>query len=266
MISGIVPAQNFIQTGFPWELAIGSWADVCDEIVVVAPNDDIGLGALNQLASAIGSRCSVKVRGIACPKYFELFRFFGYFYCDNPDWVVHFDMDYIISPQQAYKLRKTIEAAPHDMDAMLYRLVYLNRGATRKVFNNSMLRYVPPYDGYHGDYPFVVNPRRQVFMSPMMAMMENGHYVDYEGIVSLRPGNWGNSLFMKYNSDAGFNVRNTGVVVEHLSYSLPEKVLREKLKAVHFTYHGLDYDYVSRGQEDYPVSYPALDQAREKFR
>ncbi len=187
MISGITIAKNMLAYGFPYDLAIRSFAEVCDEIIVVIPkNDKDTFDALHKLMAEMKDRCEIKIRGVQNPDNFDVFRFIGYMWTSQPDWVVHFDLDYLISPGEGMKLREVINKTPANVDALSYDLVYLSKNVKRVVFNSDMKKWVCPYDGITGRYPLVVNPRNQIFISPFEGISENNRYI-----------NFGNSLFFR---------------------------------------------------------------------
>jgi len=268
MISGITTAKDILDYGFPYDLAIKSFAEVCDEIVVVIPkNDQKTFDVLHQLMSELKDSCVLKIRGVLSPDNFDVFRFIGYMFTDNPDWVVHFDLDYLISPSEAKKLRGEIEDAPDDLDALTYELAYLSRTAKNLIYNKDMAEWVPPYDGMRGAYPFVVNPRKQVFISPFEGVTEGGRYVNFEGLIGLGADNWGSSLFLKYDNKRHheFNIKDTRIQVEHLSFGLNRDLLELKLRHEYWVGLGFTFEYALKGSDPYEVSYPLLEEARRRY-
>jgi hypothetical protein len=266
MISGITIAKNMLSYGFPYDLAIRSFAQVCDEIVVVIPRSDTPtFNALHKLMAELEDECMIKIRGVLNPDSFDVFRFIGYMFTDKPDWVVHFDLDYLISPANADKMRLEIENAPSDLDAISYNLVYLSRTAKNVVYNKDMAKWVPPYNGIQGTYPFIINPRKHVFISPFEGVTESGRYVNFEGLISLGD-KWGESVFLKYdNGQHNFNIKDSGISVEHLSFSLNIESLRSKLQHEYWRELGFGEEYVINGGSEYEVSYPLLEEARKRY-
>ena len=267
MISGVTIAKNLWANDFPYDLALKTWAEVCDEIVVVAPyQDQKTINMVHKVRKELKGRCPVKIRGVLRPEKFDLFRFFGYVWTQAPDWVVHFDLDYLISSEEASKLRKVIEEAPSHTDVITYKLAYLNRGATRLVFTPQMEKHCPPHNGTHGTYPFVLNVKRQNFICPFEAIDEAGRFCNYEGVISLRPDNWGKTLYPKYGYQyTSFEVVHSKVVVEHLSFSLSLEQLEAKLKNPYWKQQKMGIRYVINGQQKYDVSYPELEEARRRY-
>jgi len=277
MITGITMSYNSPEWGFPIDLSLKSWTKVCDEIVVMTFTDDPFIGQLLDMAKNLNedtNDCVIKVRAIESPKSFDLLRFYGYYFASSPDWVIHFDADYLIAPSMAEKLRSIVKSAPDDTDVITYRLVYLNRTANRMVMNPDMKKWLVPFDGVSGEYPFIVNPRRQVYIIHFTGVVEQNFYVNFEGVISLNRKHWGQALHPKmfpegidpYKENCfGYNIIRSNINVEHLSFSIVEDKLMKKLKHSYWVDLGIDYDYVVQGQENYPISYPLLEEAGRRY-
>jgi len=274
MISGVIISYKASEFEFPIDLAVRSWMEVCDEIVIMTFTDDPDISRLLNMTEWKCERCVIKVRAVNGPKCFELLRLYGYFFTGNPDWVVHFDSDYLISPEQAFKLRNTIKSAPDDTDVITYRLVCLNRGVNRLVHNKDLAKWTVPFDGIRGEYPLIVNPGRQAMIVPFEGIVEDNFYVNFEGMISLNRRHWGKALFPKMSGEGidpylenrfGFGIVRSNVDVEHLSFSLPDDKLKKKMSHPYWVNLGIDVDHVVKGQQDYSVTYPILEQARKRF-
>ena len=270
MISGIVPLLNPDKRGIPYLLAIESWAEVVDEMVVVT---DIELGPVNpekekffaEIVAAAKGKCEVKIRGILRPYEHNVFRLFGYFFAQKPDWVVHFDGDYLLSSEQAVKLREEIEKASEDVDCLTYELVYLNYDATALFVNRDFERWFPPKSGYSVYFPFVVNPRRGNFLCPFEGHANDGRYINFEGIINLSD-RWGVSYFTKYGMRTPhFNVVQTDVQIEHLSWSMELEFLEKKLQHEFWVSEEVTMKEVMAGHYGYGVTYPILERATERY-
>jgi hypothetical protein len=275
MISGITICHDALGQGYPVDLSLSCWSSVCDEIVVMTCKDDPSLQHMMNLVEGEKRDCAMKLRAIEGPKFFELFRMFGYFFTTTPDWVVHFDLDYLISPKEARELRRAILCALPTTEMVTYKLVHLNRGATRMVFNPDMKTWLTPFDGVRAEYPFIVNPRRQMMSCPFCGVTEDNFFINYEGVISLNREHWGKGLFPKMLVDKkdpyevnpfNFEIVRSGAQVEHLSFSGSEENLKRKLEHPYWKNLGMDYRYVVEGQMDYPVSYPGLETARERYK
>jgi hypothetical protein len=252
MITGIVSCVDGTEDGFPYQLAIQSWSRVCDEIVIVTNLNQTVLDKLFAIVKTIP--IPVKVRGIMRPVEHNVFRMFGYYFASRPDWVVHFDLDYLISPTEAFKLRKTIEDAPADTEAITYTLVNLNYDGTRTVFNPDVEVWVPPHDGIRGEYAFIANPRQQMFICPFEGIKEDSLYINFEGCMSLSREHWGKGVFVKDpnpydNHKDGIRVVRSSVAVEHFVFTRKPENLRKKLKHPYWVNIGIDEKYVVEGQE-----------------
>lgn len=270
MISGIVPLLNPGERDIPYLLAIESWANVVDEMIVVT---DIELGPLKsekekffaEVVNAAKGKCDVVPRGIIRPWEHNVFRFFGYFFTRKPDWVVHFDGDYLISEEEGKKLRDQINETPEDVDCLTYELVYLNYDATALFVNPDFARWFEPKSGYSVFFPFVVNPRRGNFLCPFEGHTNDGRYVNFEGIVNLG-SRWGLSYFTKYGIvTPHFKVIQTGVQVEHLSWSMALEFLEKKLQHEFWVKERIGIREVMDGNYGYGVTYPILQKATEKY-
>jgi hypothetical protein len=281
-ISGIVVAKNLDLYKFQFDLCLKAWSRACDEIVVVTdkkiPSD---LGIIWRDRDIVQDpRCPIKARAIEAPENFELYRFAGYLFCSKPHYVIHFDADYLISPDDALLLRKTIEEAPEDNDIITYRLIYLNYGGTH-LYTDSMIKtYVTPYDGYSGNYPFVLNVRRQNFISPGDAYEErNSNRINFESVVNLGE-NWGGAYDQKFNrwslnqqgrvldprGDCGFNLLDSGAAVEHLTWSTSDEVRLKKLADPYWAGRGVTDAVVKGGDIVYEKKYEELAIFRERMR
>jgi len=271
VISGIIPLLRPEERGIPYLLAIESWAEVLDEMIVVI---DMELGTVSEeqnaylstIAEAAKGKCKVETRGIIRPHEHNVFRMFGYFFANRPDWIVHFDADYLISHEEALKLKRCIENASDDVDCMTYELVYLNYDATAVFYNKDMEYWFAPHSGYSAFFPFVINPRRGNFLCPFEGHANDGRYINFEGVINMSD-RWGKSFFPKYGMDTPhFNVVQTNVVVEHLSWSMNEEPLRKKVQHAFWQDLGIDMDTVLHGMFSYGVSYPLLDEARKRYK
>lgn len=268
MISGVIPVVNAKGMGIPYLQSIQSWADVCDEIVIVTTPGDPGLQDMYALIEKLKGKCDVKVRGITRPKDFEVYRILAYPFISEPGWVVHFDGDYLISPYEANILRSAILAAPEDTDIITYVLAYLNYDATMTFKTKEMKKWWPPHDGFRAEFPFVLNISRGMFISPYEGQTERGNYVNMEGVMSFNPKNWGlsfNTKFMNHNPH-GFNIIRSGVTVEHLTWSMKLKRAQRKANEQNHVGGGVGWDKVRNGDEPWPASYPLLEEARAMYR
>lgn len=266
MISGITTALNLDFHGFPYDLAIRTWLNVCDEIIVVTDPKEHSLDKLLNWASQFGDK--VKIRGVNSPRNFEVFRFLGYMFCNNPNYVVHFDLDYLISPTDAALLRNTILSAADDTDIITYKLCYLNYYATHTTWIPKQ-REVPPHDGTHGEYPLVVNPRRQIFIAPYEGVTEDNLLINYESIICLRPDKWGKTYNTKYLKSANpfrFNIVESNATVEHLFWFLKPDALKKKLSHPYWVDQLYDTNWAKKGFDPYNKTYQELEEARERLR
>jgi hypothetical protein len=265
MISGITTALNLERQGFPYDLAIKTWSRVCDEIIIVTHPGEKSLHALCQLAEQIGR---VKVRGIRVPQNFDTYRFLGYFFCDNPDFIIHFDLDYLISPKDAIKLREFIQSAPSTTDIITYKLAYLNYWATHTTFIPAQKASTPPYDGTHGEYPLIVNPRRQNMIAPYDGVNELNVQVNFESVMSLSRDRWGatyNTKFL-YNNPFGFNILQSNIIIEHLFWYLNRDAMNDKLKHDYWVKQNYGINEAMKAYEPYNKTYAELDEARARLR
>lgn len=266
MISGIVPLVHAEKLGFPWKQAILSWMDVCDEIICITfRNPDLSAIALCEF---VEQHPKLKLMALDSPKDFETYRFLGYHFCSNPNWVVHFDADYIISPSEALKLRETILKARYDTDIITYTLTYLNYNATKTVYIPQLEINQTPRNGYQGEYPLIVNPRRQMFICNYAGVTQKNVQCNYESVMCLRPGDkWGKTYNTKFLLDNPyqFNILRTDINVEHLSFSLDRMALAKKLSHQYWVDQMIDMRHVITGYQPYNISYPLLDEARKLF-
>ncbi len=266
MVSGIVPAKDALALGLPLDLAVRSWAECCDEIVVVTMKGDPCIPAMVKLNEELSS-CEVKVRSIEGPTTVDLFRFFGYFWTAKPDWVIHFDADYLIAPDEAKKLRAGLEVSDPNVECITYVLIYLNYLGNRMFFTKDMKDWAHPYDGFQGEHPFIVNPRRHIFICPFMGPREIGHYINFEGVMSLNQESWGRGYISKFDKDhPPLNVLRSEIRVEHLLWSMKPECVKEKVDRVPYREWGVRMDDALGGHHPYDVSYPILEEARKRYR
>ena len=268
MISGIVPIFDAKGMGLPYLQSIEAWADVCDEIIVVTSPKDPGLADMIGLIEKIKSKCNLKIRGVQRPADFEVYRVLGYFFTKEPGWVVHFDGDYLISPDEAAKLRQAILSAPEDTDILTYVLVYLNYDATKTFETEEMKKWWPPHDGFRAEFPFVLNQKRGMSISPFEGQTEGGHYVNMEGVMSSQADKWGatfNTKFMNHNP-YGFNIVRSGVQVEHLTWSMNKERAFRKANEGNHVGGGVGWEKVRDGDSVWDASYPILDMVRETYK
>jgi len=282
-VSGIVIAKNLAYNGFHLDLCVKTWSRVCNEIVVVTDKknpDDLNtiFRVFGELGETTSSGCFLKARAIEEPNALETYRFAGYLFCSHPNYAVHFDADYLISPNDAVRLRETIEGAPEDNDIITYRIINLNRGGTHLYMDEAAKVFVRPYDGYSGLYPFVLNVRRQNFIMPFDTYEEKfSNRVNYEAAVNLGP-NWGFVYDQKihyYNQRLGgeFNPKehgigflDSGVDVEHLTWSLSEEALAKKLADPIRVQRGITKEVVEGGTTAYEKDYEELREFRARMR
>lgn len=273
MITGITPCVDAEDNGFPFSFALRSWAEVCDEIVVVTNPKPNLVHSLH--VAAKGLQIPVKIRGVKRPVEHNVYRTFGLWYASNPDWVVNFDLDHLISPAEACKLRAAILSAPKNTEIITFKLVTLSRDGTGVVYNPDMKQWVPPYDGIHGEYPFVVNPREGMFLCPFEGVREGtNQYINFEGSVSLSREHWGMGVYPKDTPGRnpyvvnrhGFRIVRSDVTVEHLTFTRSQAMLARKLGHPYWKTLGFDETYVTTGSDPYPVSYPILEDLRAKAR
>jgi hypothetical protein len=267
MISGVIPFVSQKEMMLPWKQALTCWAEVCDEIVVVMPFDDELVNDVQSFCFDLkGPNLVMGIHGVTA--YSGDLRTKGYFFCDNPDWVVHFDADYLISPDDAKHLRVEIESASDDVDCLTYELAYLNRDATRLCYQANMERFFPPYNGYTADYPFVLNFRRGMRMCPYNGVDRANLAVNEETVISVGSEHFGKSLSMRWFGNLGFNgfnVSNSGVQVEHLSWSRSMEFLKKKLAFDCFVVQGVTLNGILEGQKNLNKTYLALEEAREMY-
>lgn len=269
-ISGIVPIKDVARMGYPIDLALRCWSRVCDEIVVVTDKrDPSDVAAAAQAGAGCHPGCEVKVRAVESPASFDVYRFAGYMFCDSPDWVVHFDADYLVGEDQAADLRRAILGSPADLDIITYRLVYLNRQANATFSYPDMLHFTHPYDGFSGNFPFVLNVRRGNFISPVDSYAEKtNNRMNFESVVNLGHS-WGHVYDQKYLRHFGRNptplsVADSGCLVEHLTWSLTRQELEAKLAHPFWAERGIGIDQVTDCSNPWDRSYPELDEARSR--
>lgn len=281
-VSGVVIAKDLLKHGFPLDLSLRCWSRVCDEIVVVTDHcEPSDINIIYEICNDKNIECEIKIRAVGSPNNFEFYRFVGYFFCKNPDYVVHFDADYLISQTEAKKLRKTIENAPPENDIITYELVYLNYYGDMLFEDCAMTMYVKPYNGYSGIYPFVLNVKRQNFILPVGTFSERHNVpVNMESIINLGE-NWGGTYDQKFNkwsmfsqsggNPDGFNIIDSDVKIEHLSWSLNEEALLKKLSHPHWSQNTdrtyvIDENYVKGGNQPWRKNYKELAEMKKRMK
>ena len=267
-VSGILPLMNPSRLDFPYKLVLESWSELCDEIVIVVPYHDPDLSEIMSLVELFKDRCPIKVQGINRPLEVLLFQTFGLFFTDNPDWVVYLDGDHLISPTNSCKLRAVIDGASDDTDIITFNRVFLNYDATAIFKTAEMEESFYPHDGYRAECPYIVNPKRRMFLSPFDAITVKDSWIHFEGVVSLQEGNWGRAYTtnqLRYNS-AEFNIVCSDVDVEHLTWSVNVEFAKMKAEHPNAMGGGVGWEAIVQGHGKYDVSYPVLEQARETYR
>lgn len=264
-VSGIVPARDVLNLGLPLDLAIKTWSHCCDEIVVVTITGDGMIPVLMELVKEVS--CDLKIRAIEGPFHFDGFRFFGYYWTSKPDWVIHFDADYLISPDEAKKLRQFLEDCDQETECVTYVLNYLNYFANRRFYTEDLKTWIHPNDGFRAEHPFVVNPRTQTFICPFMGSRERGHYINYEGVMSLSQEHWGKGYMTKFDKDkSDLRMFRSEVNVEHLLWSMNPPQVKHKVERNPYKEWGVQLNDVLGGQSPYEVAYPVLEEARRRYK
>jgi hypothetical protein len=281
-VSGIVIAKNLAYNGFHLDLCLKTWSRMCNEIVIVTDKEDLEdiqtvFRIMEGLGETTSSGCFLKVRAIEAPTFFELYRFAGYLFCSHPNYVVHFDADYLISPSDAGRLREAIEKAPEDNDIITYRIINLNRSGTHIYMDDEAKVYTRPYDGYSGIYPFVLNVRRQNFIMPFDVYEEKfNNRVAYESAVNLGH-NWGSVYDQKihcycqrqgieYDPKAyGIGLLDSGADVEHLTWSMKKEAFDKKLAARSRVQSSITKEGVEGGTTAYEKDYEELREFRARM-
>jgi len=261
MISGIMPCTNAVEMDVPFLLSLESWLPVCDEIIVITLSKDKSIDVLFEYA---GRKKKVKVIIVDYPPEHNMLRQVAYSYCSSPDWVVHFDADYLISPEDGEILRSKILDAPDDVDCMTYNLVFLNYDASTTIYTESRKNDYYPNNGFTTFYPFIVSPKRGTFISIAKAQNQFGHYFDVEGAVSLVPGKWGQIWHPLHPEASQLTVLHTEQRVDHLMWSRSISVLYDKLSKPGLSSFSLEF--VLNGSYLTSVDYPLLNKARAHYR
>jgi len=267
MISGIIPVFDAKAMGIPYLHSIRSFADVCDEIVIITSRKDPGLSDMTVLAEELTPKCNIKIRGVDRPKDFEVFRVLGYNYVTEPGWIVHFDGDYLISPENAQKLRQAILDTPEETDIITYVLAYLNYDATMTFRTDEMAKWWPPHDGFRAEFPFVLNLKRGMSIAPFEGLTEDGIYVNMEGVICHRADKWGKSFNTKFqnHNPYGFNIVRSEILIEHLTWSMDLERAKRKADEDNHMGGGVGWEKVRDGDDPWEVSYPLLDEVREMY-
>ena len=264
MISGITIAKNISHFGFPYALSIKSFLNACDEIIIVTDYSD--KETISLLMRQFKDEPRVKIRGVSRVNSFEVFRMIGYFFTSSPDFVVHFDLDYLISLEDSKTLRNSIIKNP-TADIITYNLVYLNYWGDKTIYDSEMAKYVYPNDGITGQYPFVLNVKKGNMICPFEGTNEDNVAINFESVISLNPERWGAAYDNKWlrNNPYQFEIYNSTAVIEHLSWSLNRDALLEKLALPHWSSRNIDEEYVKMGETDYLKSYEELNSLRDQL-
>ena len=265
MIWGITIAKNPKKLGFGIDLVINSWLRVCDKIIIVIGRHDPDTQSIIRNLSSD----RILIRGVENNSNFESYRNIGYFYMDNPNFVVHFDLDYLISPEDSKILKNDILSSDENVDIITYNLIYLNYWGDKTIYSEDMERWVWPHNGYIGEYPFIINYRRGNIICPFEGVDKWNTHINYESIICTHPDRLGNTYATKYLRDNphGFKIINSKAEIEHLTWSYPKEYLEFKLGARSGEYrNGVTIDYVKSGMFEWGKSYQELDEFRKRIK
>lgn len=272
MISGIMPCSGWIATRYPWQFALRTWARVCDEIVIVAygmsevPCLLAGAREATEYSQREGRRCEVHVRSIQEPPLvgfggYGAYLNYGICFLENPEWVLAVEADYMISPQEAARMRSVLAGCAPDRELLMARCVTLCYDGRNKLYNPDFKNNFQPRDGYVWYRPIGCRPDRGIFPVPFSGLGKRNEIVNCEGFVRLRKGGWGDTFNSKFlaNNPWGFNLLDTDLEFEHLSFTRDHQSLAKKLQHEYFVACGLDARRVLDGDEYYPRRYPELE-------
>ena len=275
MISGIMPCSKWEETEYPWRQAIACWSRVCDEIILVVSgfsesdffiNEAMRITAENERA---GKKCDILVRGIQTPALndfgsYGAYLMYGACLANNPDWVLAIEADYLISPENGANLRKQLEEAPEDCELVTARAVTMNYTGTRKLYLSDIHRSFPPWDGFVWERPIGCRVGLGIYPGLFCGVDRFNTMNTCEGFIRLKRGeSWGKTYHSKNRSlygDNGFNILNTGLCFEHLTFTKKVERVLGKLNYQdrYFQLQGIGVREVLDGSHDHDVKYAEL--------
>ena len=234
MISGIMPCSKWDKIGYPWRQAIPCWSRVCDEIILVihrfeAAQSFIHIAMqLNEDNRKAGRKCEVSVRSVVMPGLTDFggygsYLMYGVGLASNPDWMIAIEADYLIAPDAAVRLRNRILEASSDTELVTARAVTMNYTGTHRVYLIDIHRYFPPWNGFVWERPIASRVSLGVYPGMYSGVDRFNYQNTCEGFIRLRPGGgWGKTYHSKNKSlygNNGFNILDTGVEFEHLTFT-----------------------------------------------
>jgi len=274
MISGVMPSAKWKERGYPYYEALRSWCRVCDEIVIITHGkDDLDLlfDLITKEMPETDHKMRFEIRSVTEPPLdgfasYGSYLMFGMMQCTSPDWVLSIEADFLISPKEAKLLRDMLNQ-PSNMEVLMADVVTLNYDAKRLIERDEFREWFPPNDGATWYRPIGYRPKLGVFPVPFSGVNTRNVRMCCEDVMFLQEGRWGasfNSKFMSDNPDK-FKLMNSGVVIEHLTFSRSPEFLKKKMSNDVWSIRGVDIDIVLEGTSPYMVSYQELDMARRRY-
>ena len=268
MISAVMPCSGWATTGYPYKQALKCWSRVCDEVIIVVH----GRNEAEELIQATAAFPNVHIRSVAAPSLdsfaaYGTYLLIGLFYCNDPDWVLSVEADFLISPEQGKILRDTLNSAGEEQEIFMADVVTLSYDGTKETYQSEFKTFFPPNDGYTWHRPIGYRPKRRIFPIPFEAVDASGVQANCEGMISLQSGKYGlsfNSKFMNHNPH-GFNLLRTNVRIDHLTFTRFPENIRKKLSHPHWAANGVTVGGIVEGNWTLSPSYPELKEVAAEY-
>ena len=269
MISGVMPCSGWFTSGHPYKHSIASWARACDEIVVILSGHEEKEKVFTTLAELGIS--NVQVRVINQPTLnsfasYGSYLLFGVFYCNDPDWVISIEADFLISPSEAQRLKDLLNNAKPEDEVLMADVRTLNYNGTMSLYQQEFHKWFSPHDGYTWVRPIGYRPKRGILPIPFEAMGPPGDTVNCEGVIAMQPGKWGKTFCSKicHNPD-NLNLLWSGTKVEHLTFTRSPQCVLSKLAHPHWEANDINLMKVLDGTNPFSPSYPDLDNVKASY-
>ena len=275
MISGIMPCSKWRQIGYPWQQAISCWTRVCDEIILVVdgiPQAQVMLGhvvQLNKMFVQAGSKCDIRVHAIMNPKLDDFgdygsYLMYGVCLASNPDWMIAIEADYLISPDDAGRLRRAIQEAPQETELVTAKAVTMNYTGTHKVYLPDFKNWFPPRDGFTWERPIASRVSAGIYPGMYLGIDRHNFSNTCEGFIRLRPGpGWGQTYHSKNKmlyGHNGFKILDTGIEFEHLTFTknVPNILSKMESQDGYYKKQSVDLGVILEGHKPHEVVYQEL--------
>ena len=234
MISGVMPCSKWDEIGYPWRQAIPCWSRVCDEIILVvdgipqAKSMFAHLSDLQRTNNRNGVKCNLRVHAVMNPRLEDFgsygsYLMYGISLASNPDWMIAIEADYLISPDAAGILKKSIVEASLETELVTARVMTMNYTGTSRVYLPDFKNWFIPGDGFTWQRPIASRIGLGVYPGMYCGVDQFNYTITCEGFIRLRSGDGYGKTYHSKNwslyGNNGFKILDTGIEFEHLTFT-----------------------------------------------